>query len=318
MSRLIRNTVILAKIESVYGTDAVPTGADNALQVSSPNFDLVYNNPKRDIIRGFLGGAEELAGNRHVSLAFDIEISGSGDSGLTAPAWAPLLLATGFAGSDAGAYFEYVPISSAFPSLTIYYHKDGALRKALGCRGTCELKMPLGEKPMMSFQFTGLDGGRTAVANPSPTLTAWKAPVAITDPNAGDLLFGATYATGAVSGGTAYPSRGLTLNLGNDVQYTPLLGGESVDIVNREVSGSAELDLTAAQEVSFQTDINANTLTSLGFTFGTVAGNILVIHMPSVQRINPKDAEYNGRVMIGMGLRVMPVSGNDELRIVVK
>ena len=35
MSRLIRNTAILAKIETAYGVDAAPTGAANALLVSN-------------------------------------------------------------------------------------------------------------------------------------------------------------------------------------------------------------------------------------------------------------------------------------------
>lgn len=317
MSRLIRNTAILAKIEATYGTDPVPTNTANALLISNASFELAYNNINRDVIRGYLGGSEQLAGTRSVNISFDVELSGSGDEGLTAPAWGPLLRACGFAQTDGGAYFEYLPVSTAFPSVTIYYYDDGALHKALGCRGNCEFKLGLGAKPVMSYKFTGIDGGVTASANPALTLTAWIAPVAITAPNAGDVLMGATYAAGALSGGTAYPSRGLNLNLGNDVQFTPLLGGESVDLVNREVSGRVEFELTAAQEVSFMTDINANTLAAIGFSFGTVAGNKILLHMPAVQRVSPKLSEYNGRRLIGMDLRVTPSSGNDELRVVV-
>ncbi|MFZ4538169.1 phage tail tube protein [Propionivibrio sp.] len=300
-----------------YGTDSVPTGAANALLVANASYSLSYSNVSRDVLRGYIGGSEQLAGTRSVELSFDVELSGSGDAGLTAPAWGPLLRGCGYAETDSGAFFEYVPLSTAFPSLSIYYYDDGAIHKALGCRGTCEIKMGVGEKPVMSYKFTGIDGGITAGVNPSLTLSAWKAPVVITDPNAGDILLGATYATGALTGGTAYPSRGLSLSLGNDVKYTPLLGGESIDIVNREVTGSIELDLTAAQETTFMTDINANTLQSIGFSFGSVAGNKIIMHMPSVQRTSPKKAEYNGRRMIGMDLRMIPVSGNDELRIVV-
>lgn len=318
MSRTPRKSVILAKIETTYATDAAPTGAANAILVSSPDYNLSYENVNRDLVRPYLGGSEQLVGTRSVTLGFDVELAGSGDAGLTAPAWAPLLRACAFAETDAGAYFEYLPITDAIPSLTIYYYDDGTLHKALGCRGTCEFVMSLGAKPGMRYNFTGIDGGPTAVAVPTATLTAFRTPVAITEPNAGDLLFGATYAAGELSGGTSYPSRGLTLNLSNDVQYTPLLGGESVDIINRQPTGSAECDLTAAQEVTLITDINANTLTSLGFQFGTTAGNIIAMHMPAVQRINPKKTEYNGRRMIGMDLRVLPASGNDELRIVVK
>lgn len=317
-SRLPRNSAILAKIESTYGTDAVPTGAANAILISNPSFNTNYSNVARDLVRGHLGGSEQLAGTRSVAIGFDVELSGSGDAGLTAPAWAPLLKACGFAESDAGVYFEYTPVSSAFSSLSIYYHDDGIVHKALGCRGTVDFKLGVGEKPVMSFRFVGIDGGPAEAANPTQTLTAFVKPVAITNPNAADILLGCTYSSGALSGGTAYPSRGLQLSAGNDVQYTPLLGGESVDIVNRDVSGSIELELTAAQEVTFITDINANTLATMGFSYGTTAGNLIVLYMPSVQRVNPKKAELNGRRLIGMDLRVLPSAGNDELKIVVK
>lgn len=317
-SRLPRNSAILAKIETTYGTDSVPTGAANAILIANASFDVNYSNVARDVVRGYLGGSEELAGTRSVALGFDVELSGSGDAGLTAPAWSPLLKACGFAESDAGVYFEYVPVSSAFSSLTIYYYDDGVLHKALGCRGNCDFDLPLGGKPVMKYRFIGIDGGPAEAALPTQTLTAFQKPVAITNPNAGDILLGCSYATGALTGGTAYPSRGLKLEVGNDVQYTPLLGGESVDIVNREAKAGVELELTAAQEVTFRTDINANTLATMGFSYGTTAGNLIVLYMPAVQRINPKLTEMNGRRLIGMDLRVLPSAGNDEIKIVVK
>lgn len=56
----------------------------------------------------------------------------------------------------------------------------------------------------------------------------------------------------AISGGIAYPSQGLELDLGNEVNMVPLLGAnaDAVDVVNREVTGKLALDLTAAQEVT--------------------------------------------------------------------
>lgn len=35
MTRLVRKTAILAKIETTYGTDAVPTGIANAILISN-------------------------------------------------------------------------------------------------------------------------------------------------------------------------------------------------------------------------------------------------------------------------------------------
>ncbi len=319
MARYMRNTVVLAKIETpTYGVDASPTGASNAMLVANVSIDYAYNNVNRDLIRGYFGGSEQLVGTRTVNIGFDVELSGSGDAGLTAPAWAPLLQACGFAGTDAGAYYEYVPVSTALSSITIYYYLDGVLHKALGCRGTVEFRMPIGEAPKMVYKFTGLDGGTTAVANATPTLTAFVKPVVITDANAGDVNLGCTYSAGALSGGTAYSSRGLTLNLGAAVNFVPLLGGEVVDLTDRDVTGSVSLDLTDAQAVTFKTAVDANTTSSMGFSYGTASGNLIVMHMPVVQRINPRAEDYNGRVLMTYDLRVLPSSGNDELKIVVK
>lgn len=316
MPRLIRNTAILAKIEPTYGTDAVPTGAANAMLISNASFSLNTNNVNRDLVRGYLGASEQLVGTRNIEIGFETELWGSGAAG-TAPAYGPLLRACGMAETiSAGLRVEYLPVSASFESLTIYYYDDGIVHKALGCRGSVEFKLGLGERPLMSFRFTGIDGGPVAQANPTQTLTAWKAPLAITDPNAIDITLGCTYSAGALAGGTPYPSRGLSLNLGNDVKHIPLLGGESVSITNRETTGGCELELTAAQEVTALADVVANTLTSVGFVIGTAAGYKVLLHAPVVQRLNPKKAEVDGQRLIGFDLRLLPSAGNDELRIV--
>lgn len=316
MARLIRKTAILAKIETTYGTDAVPTGAANAMLISNASFEFSYNNVNRDIIRSFLGGAEQLTGTRYVKATFDVEIAGSGAAG-TAPAWGVLLRACGMAEAiTASTRVDYTPVSAAFESATIYYSIDGVLHKMLGAYGTFTMKMGEGERPVFTFTLTGIDGGTTAAADPTLTLTAWKAPLVVTDQNSGDIKLGGSYSAGAITGGTVYPSRGLSVDLGNDVQYIPMLGGQSVNITGRDSSGSLQLDLTAAQLVTAITDINANTLTSLSLEHGTTAGYKIIVFAPNVQRINPKHADFNGNAQLGMDLRITPLTGNDELRIV--
>jgi hypothetical protein len=318
MARKIRKTAILAKIETTYGTDAVPTGAANAILISNATFEIMYNNVDRSLIRGYFGASEQLAGTRFVKATFDVEISGSGTAG-TAPAWGPLLRGCAMAETvSVGQRVEYNPVTDTLESLTIYYVADGAIRVMLGCRGTMEMAMGEGERPLFKFSFTGLDGGVTAGANPTQTLTAWKAPLVITDPNSGDIKLGGTYATGAITGGTAYPSRGLQLSLGNDVRSIALLGGQRADISDRAASGSVQLELTAAQEVTLRGDVNANTLTSLSFEHGTTAGYKVLFYAPKVQRINPKDQDYEGDVHTSLDLRLTPDAGNDELLIVAQ
>lgn len=316
MARYIRNTVLLAKTEVTYGTDPVPTGAANAMLVSNVSVDVAYNNVDRDLMRGYFGGSDQLVGTRSVSIGFDVEVAGSGTAA-TAPAWGALLKACGFS-ETATTFVTYAPISTSIGSVTLYYYLDGALHKVLGARGSVSFKMEVGGKPTMSYKFVGLDGGLTAASNATPTLTAFKTPIVVTDTNTGDITLGCTLSSGAISGGTAYTSQGLNLDLGADIKFTPLLGGETVDFNQRAATGTMSLDLTAADQVTFKTAIDANTTTALGFQHGTAAGYSVVFFAPVVQRINPKLVDLNGRALMGYDLRLLPSAGNDELTIITK
>jgi hypothetical protein len=214
---------------------------------------------------------------------------------------------------------EYNLVTPVADSVSIYYFSDGVKHVAKGCRGNVTIKMNSGERPLLSFKFIGLDGGISAATPSALTLTGFKTPLVVSEANTGDVTFGATYtaATPALTGGTGYPSRGLEIELGNNVAYTPLLGGESVDISQRAVSGKVMLDLTAANEVTFMGNVKTNTVQSLGLMHGTTAGYKVMLFMPAAQLINPRKEEVNGKLMIGFDLRIVPVSGNDELKLVV-
>ncbi|MFA7031860.1 MAG: hypothetical protein WC153_06390 [Candidatus Methanomethylophilaceae archaeon] len=319
MSRYLRNTTLLAKVETAYGTDAVPTGAANAMLVSDVTITHTYANVGRDLIRSFMGGSEELVGTKHVAIEATVELQGSGTAG-TAPAWGPLMRACGFAENDllTPDRIEYVPVSTAFESASIYYYMDGALHKALGCRGNVEINAGIGERPTLKFSLLGIDGGVTAAAPSGVTYASFKTPLVVTEANVAEFLMGCTYATGAFTGGADFCSRGLTLNAGNDVQYIPTLGCEGVDIVSRAATGSLSLDLAAAAEVTAMTAVEANTLTSIGMTLGASAGYITRIFVPYAQRTNPRYEDVSGRAHVSFDLRCVPgATGNDEIKIIL-
>lgn len=93
MPRLTRKSVLLAKTETTYGTDSVPTGAANAIVIRNLSVTpIATEEASRDIIRSFLGESDRLIANRNVQLSFEVEIQGSGTAG-TAPAYGPLLRA---------------------------------------------------------------------------------------------------------------------------------------------------------------------------------------------------------------------------------
>lgn len=317
MARYARKSAILAKVETTYGTDASPTGAADAVLVSNLTINpLNAQNVSRDLIRPYFGASEQLVGSAYVECSFDVELQSSGTAG-TAPQWGDLLLGCGFAETvTASTRVDYTPVTDSLQSLTLYYHDDGVLHKVLGAMGTVDVKLNVSERPVLSFKFTGLDGGMTATANPSATLTAWKTPAVVNDANTADLLLGCTYAAGALSGGTAYVSRGIEFSVGNKVEFIPLVGGESVGITGREVTGKVVLDLAAADEVTFMATVKANTTQGIGTVHGTASGSKVLVFAPAVQLISPSKQDVNGRRLIGYDLRAVPSAGNDDLRIV--
>lgn len=321
MPRYTRNSIILAKAEVTYGTDPVPTGADNAMLCSKPQLTpLNAQNVSRDLVRGYLGGSEQLVGTMFRECSFDVECVGSGAAG-TAPAWGPLMLACGFAETvTATTRVDYTPISASFGSITIYWHADGMLHKLLGARGNVRIRMSSGGIPILSFTFKGLYSASAATANPTPTYTSFKTPLVVNEANTSDLTFGGTHSASgapAIATGTAYPSQGIEFDLGNSVDYVPLIGGETVEITNRDASCKFSVELTAAQEVTFMTAIAAATLTTVGLVHGTVAGYKSLLWLPYVQRVNPQIADVGGKLMLSMDGRCVPSAGNDEARLVL-
>jgi hypothetical protein len=319
MARIAKKTVVLVKVETTSGTDSVPTGAANAIQVMDLNITpLDASNIDTNPITSYFGGGVQLVGTASVKCSFSVLLAGSGTPA-TAPAWGALLLACGNAettGLLTPNRVEYLPATDALKTVTIYWYDDGLLHKLLGTFGNVKLSAKSGEAPKLTFDFVGLDGGVTAVANATAVLTGWRVPVGVTKANVTDINLGGTYAAGAITGGTLYNSTGITLDWGNSISFAPLLSKEEVVFADRDMTGTISLDLTAAQEVTQMASVKANTLTSMAFVLGTVAGNKIMLHMPSVQLINPKKEEFNGMRLIGFDLRVLPVAGNDELRIV--
>ena len=319
-NRIVRNTAVLAKAEVTYALDPVPTGGANAMLVSNLTINPINaTNVSRDLIRPYLGGSEQLLGTKFVEMAFDIELVGGGTVAV-APAWGPLMLACGMQEVVTATFrVDYIPKSSAFGSATIYWYDDGVLHKATGCRGTFTIDMGVGKRPVMSFKFTGIYASPTAVSNPAVTLTAWKTPMVVTDTNTQDTMFGGTHTTTvapAITGGTAYPSQGLMLDMGNTVNFNAILGGETVDLTQRAVTGKVVLDLTAAQEVSLMGAVEAATLQTIGLIHGTVTNQKVMIWMPGVQLYNPSKVDVNGKRMVGFDLAVTPLVGDDEIRVI--
>ena len=318
MSRYVRNTAVLMKVETAYGTDAAPAAATDAMLLRKftckPIDAKMVKVPE---VRPYFGMGMDLVGASFVSGSFEVSLASSGTLG-TAPMWGRILRACAFAEAvTASARVDYTPISTSLEGCTLYYYDDGVLKKALGVR--CDItsfKLGFGDVPQMAVKFIGLDGGASAVASPALTLSAWKAPLTVNPTNSSLVTLGGSYSAGVLSGGTTYTTKGLELSLGNVVNYIELLGAQSVDITDRDVKGKITFDLTPAQEIANEAIVKAGTATSIGLLHGVAAGYSILTYLPNVQLENPVKDDLNGRRVITYDLNPMPLAGNDEWRIV--
>ncbi len=314
MGRYIRNSLLLAKVETTESVDAVPAGTTDAVLISEVSVNpLNAQNVNRDLYRPYFGASPELVGTSNVTIDFAVELAGSGTVG-TAPQWGKLMRGCGMKELIDPKFCEYRPdVPTAAKSLTIYYYDDGLVHKMLGARGTFKPDLSVGSIPKLKFSYMGRYGGVVATPNPTADFTQWKQPAVITDRNTRDVMFGSTYADSILTGGSSYISRGMQLDYGNNVQFTPLVGAEYIDITERSIKGNVVIDLTPAAEVQMITSVLNNDLTSFALEHGLGAGNVVGVYLPQVQLINPTKQDVNGRRMIGFDMRGMPKDGNDDI-----
>lgn len=315
-SRRTRNTAISVAIEGTYG--ATPGTYSAMLMTGTPDFQIDPDVVPRDLVRGYFGASEELIGTRRATMKFQTELAGSSALG-TAPEWGKLLRGCGFAETiTASTRVEYQPVTVSQESLTFKFNRDGVQYLSRGARGTGMFNLDAYGRPVVDWEFWGFDTQATAVAVGNPALTAWQRPLVITDLNSGNIKLGSSYAGGNLTGGTTYNSRGMSIDIGNKLDHMKLLGGESIDITDRQTTAKAQFELTEADEVTWRTDIISNTLSTMSFNIGPAAQNV-AFFMTSAQRTKPQTVDYQGKLLMSVDVRAIPSStGNDELKIVVK
>lgn len=322
MIRPIRKTLIRCIEEPSYaGGPGLASVLDtDAIEVINPQHDILRTEVPREIWFPHLGASEHLIAAKVARIRFSVEITGSGDVA-NPPPWARLLRGCGFAQSALPGRIEWNPISDNVSSLFFDYVRAGARYTSRGARGTVKFRLPAFGIPTMDFEFTGFEtfAAEASPGNSGYDLSAYRTPVVLTDANSGDLRLGATRTGGSITGGTAVASRGLEVDIGNQVEHYEYLTGERVGIARREVTGKMSVVLTAAQEITWRNEINANTNTSLAFNWGTVAGDRWTIWAPKVQRVSPQAEDYKGDLLIATDLRFQPTPfGNNEFVLVMR
>jgi hypothetical protein len=310
MAKVTRKRTILAKIESTYGTDPVPTGSANAILLRNLTVTPQENETvARDLVRTYLGNSPNLPVAINAAIEFEVELAGAGALG-TVPAYGPLLRACAMSQTvNAGVSVVYQPVTDNIESVTIYLNADGKLHKLLGARGSVSLEIKAKTIPVMKFKFKGVYVPVTDTAPPTPVFTAWQQPKPVNGVFTGSL---------SIHGFTTAVMAELTLDLANNVVFRSLVGAESVLITDRKPAGQLMIESTSIAEKDWF-DIARNATTgALSIVQGNTAGNRVQIDAPAVQILPPSYQDSDGVEMLSMGLIVSPNAGNDELVITVR
>jgi hypothetical protein len=316
MPLLTRKRLILAKSESVYGTDITPAGTDAVLVRNLEITPIEADVVSRDLIRPYLGNYEQLLAQTRVSITFQVELAGSGIAG-TAPRYGAILKACGMSetivapavGPPAVAgSVTYSPVSSAFSSATIYFNNDGILHKATGCRGSFTLSGEVGQIPTIDFTMTGIYNAPTDTVAPAVTYSNQATP----------QIFKAGNTSSFSMLGYSGCLQMVSFDIANEVIYRELVGcTKSVNIVNRAPSGELMIEAPTLAQKDFFAIANDDTTGSLAFQHGTVTGNIITFTAQKVDIANPSYADQDGIQMLSLPYVAIPTdAGNDEVALV--
>lgn len=305
MPLLSRRRTILAKTETTYGTDSVPTGAANAILVR--NIDITPLNATivgRDLVRPFLGNFDQLIAMTNVQVSFEVEAAGSGAAG-TVPAYGALLRACGMSETiAAGTSVTYAPVSTGFESVSIYFNVDGVQHRLTGCRGTVTASFTVGQIPVFRFTFTGIYNAPTDVAVPTVTYTQ-QTPLPVNGTNTTNFSL------------LAYAGlmQSVEFDLAAEIQYRELVGtgGRYVQYTDRKPSGTVTIEAPTMAQKNYFTDALGTSTGSLTFTHGTAAGNRIVFTAAQTDILNPTYTDDTGNQMLQIPVVFLPTSaGNNE------
>lgn len=300
----ISNEVVLAKTESVYGTDPTPSAGSNAMLVRNPQLQTEgLRMTDRGAVRASIGKLQKIFGGKLARLTVECEMKGSGAAG-TAPEIGPLLEACGMEETIvASTSVTYKPESAAHESVTIYYFEGGRKRHILrGCRGTVTFRLDeAGGILIAAFEFVGHHDEPTDQSLPSPTYNAQVPRAALGQ-------------SPSFNGVSAIVLRAWQLALNNVIAMPPSVaaadGYGEIILTGREVTGQITIESELDSVIDIDALLSAGTrFAFVSGTFGSVAGNRVAVTTPASSTYVTDTGHGDGE---GLRLRTVDIAVDDS------
>lgn len=304
MAKLIRRSVLLAKVESTYGTDAAPVAGTDAVLVENPSWGFTGQRMlEQPAVKHTLGSRQHIFGGTLFQVTCTVALKGSGTAG-TPPEFGPLLRACGMGETIDTASVEYSPVSENLESVTLYYYEDGTLYKVVGCRGTFTLEATAGEYGKLNFTFTGRLAGESDSTISPPTYHATTPPPVISG--------------GFSADGYAAVIAALNIDAGLQIATPPSVnapdGYGDIVITGRDVTGSFDPEKVSKAAYDFikKWQEGAAFEVKTG-AIGPKAGNRWAVEMPRVSYRDIAPGDRDGIRTLENSFGAAEIAGDDEL-----
>lgn len=298
-----RTRILACKIESTYGTDAEPAGADAILGTDVRLSPMQGTDVDRNLDTPVLGATGTLVADLHRQLTFKVELQGAGAAG-TAPAWGKLLRACACAETVvADTSVTYNPVSDSHEAATFYFFVGDTLYKLTGARGNCTIEITASGIPYLNFTFTGLYSAAAEDTRPTPDTSAFKKPRVASNANT------PTFTVNSVS----LVMRSFALDLGNQVETRFLIGDERIPIVDKKEMIRTTVEAVPLTTLNPYALAEAATEVAVSLVHGTQAGSIATLSAPTCEVMRPEGLEQQQNVVEWpLRLTPLPSSGNDQ------
>lgn len=301
--KLFENRTILAKKETVYGTDPTPTGAANALLSFEGSVSLEADKLERKQDLPYFGGDPFVLVGKRAMIEFTFDMLGAATAGNAAPI-APVLLGCAHAETlVAATSAKYNPVSSSFDSLTFYFYHAGYLFKVKGARGTIDWEMSIKDWGKGKAKFTGIctPADVSEAAPGALTLTAFRTPPAV---EMETLL--------VMIGAVAVNASKAAFSQNQEVKMFEGSEAREVGITDRKPSGTLTLFADALATINPWSLANAQGVNSIAITVDGGATKKAVLNVPTAQIELPKLTNIDGAMGWEIPFVALPNAGNDE------
>lgn len=316
---LNRKSVVLAKVETTYGTDPTPVVGTNAILSTVPQISLDNAILERTVTVGTLSPTQPVIGRKLWGATFGVELKSQ--SGILAGSSSapleldPILRMAGFqatytAETTLGAndgYVTYNPRSDSIESATMYLFPGKEMRhKMTGAYANLNFDIAAGQYAMINVDAKGIYNEPTDTAATTPTY-ATAVP---------QMVESISLAFGAV---TSQVVRNLSINMNNEIperaDVNSAEGFKGLRIAARKPEVTFRIEKMLAATWNIYNALDSGTTYSTTFTIGSVAGKKILVTIPKLTLTSIKESDDNGLVMLdvtGLCARNSD-AGDDEL-----